>query len=69
MRRATTALVSLLGAVALALAGCGLGAGTAPSGVKLLVTSDFGARVLPASGPYVDFSLKSCSMNLQAIAP
>jgi len=43
--------VSLLGAVALALAGCGLGAGTAPSGVKLLVTSDFGARVLPASGP------------------
>jgi len=44
-----TLLVGVLGA--LALAGCGLGAGTAPSGVKLLVTSDFGARVLPAIGP------------------
>jgi hypothetical protein len=44
-----TSLVGVLGAAA--LAGCGLGAGTAPSGVKLLVTSDFGARVLPAAGP------------------
>jgi hypothetical protein len=49
MRRAVTSLVGLLAAVA--LAGCGLGAGTAPSGVKLLVTSDFGARVLLATGP------------------
>jgi hypothetical protein len=30
----------------LALAGCGLGAGKAPSAVRLLVTRDFGARVL-----------------------
>jgi hypothetical protein len=44
-----TSLASVLGAVA--LAGCGLGAGPAPSGVKLLVTSDFGAHVLPTSGP------------------
>jgi hypothetical protein len=43
------ALVAVLGAFA--LVGCGLGAGTAPSGVKLLVTSDFGARVLPPTGP------------------
>lgn len=36
------------GALALALlvAGCGLGAGSAPTAVQLLVTSDFGARVL-----------------------
>jgi hypothetical protein len=44
-----TSLASVLAAVV--LAGCGLGAGPAPSGVKLLVTSDFGARVLPATGP------------------
>jgi Domain of unknown function (DUF4430) len=30
----------------LALCGCGLGAGPAPGGVRLTVTSDFGARVL-----------------------
>jgi hypothetical protein len=30
----------------LCLAGCGLGAGSAPSAVRLLVTRDFGARVL-----------------------
>jgi hypothetical protein len=30
----------------LALAGCGLGAGPAPKAVRLLVTSEFGARVL-----------------------
>jgi hypothetical protein len=35
----------------LALAGCGLGAGPAPTAVQLLVTREFGARVLPASGP------------------
>jgi hypothetical protein len=33
-------------ALAVALAGCGLGAGPAPTAVKLLVTRDFGARVL-----------------------
>jgi hypothetical protein len=43
------ALVSLLGAVA--LTGCGLGAGPTPSAVKLVVTRDFGARVLPGAGP------------------
>ena len=32
-----------------ALAGCGLGAGPAPGAVQLLVTRDFGARVLSAS--------------------
>ena len=31
---------------ALALPGCGLGAGQAPTAVKLTVTSDFGARVI-----------------------
>jgi len=36
---------------AAALAGCGLGAGPTPSAVKLLVTSEFGARVLPGRGP------------------
>jgi hypothetical protein len=42
------ALALLLGALALAgaVAGCGLGAGSAPSAVQLLVTRDFGGRVL-----------------------
>jgi hypothetical protein len=38
------AVVSL--AFVAAVAGCGLGAGRAPGGVQLLVTRDFGARVL-----------------------
>lgn len=42
--RPTAALLAL-GAV-IALAGCGLGAGAAPSAVRLLVTRDFGSRVL-----------------------
>jgi len=49
MKLAAAALASVLGAVA--LAGCGLGAGPTPSDVKLVVTSDFGARALPAAGP------------------
>ncbi len=49
MRLARTSLVSVLGVVA--LAGCGLGAGPTPSAVKLVVTSGFGARVLPAARP------------------
>jgi len=49
MRPTATALASVLGAVV--LAGCGLGAGPAPSAVKLVVTRDFGAHVLPADGP------------------
>jgi hypothetical protein len=49
-RPATVALLlgALAGALgsALALAGCGLGAGTAPTAVTLLVTRDFGAQVV-----------------------
>ena len=40
----------LLTALALALAGCGLAVGPAPSAVQLLVTRDFGNRVLARSG-------------------
>ncbi len=36
---------------ALLLAGCGLGAGRAPSAVSLLVTSGFGAKVLSRTAP------------------
>ena len=39
-----------LGAIALALGGCGLAVGPAPSGVQLLVTRSFGARVLHGNG-------------------
>jgi Domain of unknown function (DUF4430) len=49
MKPAATVLVSVLGAIV--LAGCGLGAGPTPSAVKLVVTRDFGERVLPADGP------------------
>jgi Domain of unknown function (DUF4430) len=49
MSAAATALASLLGAVV--LASCGVGAGAAPKDISLVVTSDFGARVLPAAGP------------------
>jgi hypothetical protein len=49
MKRALAWLASPLGAVA--LAGCGLGAGATPTGVRLVVSSDFGARLLPATGP------------------
>lgn len=57
MRAHATALAKMLGAVgvavavAAALVGCGLGAGAAPKDVGLVVTSDFGARVLPSAGP------------------
>ena len=45
--------LAVLAAVAavLALAGCGLGAGPAPKAIQLLVTRDFGARILRANGP------------------
>ena len=36
--------------MAAALAGCGLGPGTAPGGVRLTVTRDFGAHVLTQTG-------------------
>jgi hypothetical protein len=49
MKRAGITFLAVLGAIA--LAGCGLGAGPTPSGVTLVVTSGFGARVLPATGP------------------
>jgi Domain of unknown function (DUF4430) len=43
---ATTLSPLALGALAFALAGCGLGAGKAPSAVQLRITRDFGAHVL-----------------------
>ncbi len=49
MKLAATVFASVLGAVV--LAGCGLGAGPTPNAVKLVVTSDFGTRMLPATGP------------------
>jgi hypothetical protein len=52
--RALAATLALtLGAClgALSLAGCGIGAGPAPSAVQLVVTRDFGARVLRQSAP------------------
>ena len=52
--RGPAASVGALGAIAiaiaLALAGCGLVAGSAPSAVQLLVTRDFGSRVLRSTG-------------------
>jgi Domain of unknown function (DUF4430) len=45
----TGSVVVLALASAALAAGCGLGAGTAPHAVQLLVTRDFGARVLGAS--------------------
>jgi hypothetical protein len=49
MRLARISFVGVLGAVA--LAGCGLGAGPTPNAVTLVVTSGFGARVLHAADP------------------
>ncbi len=49
MRPSRVLALAVLAAVA--LAGCGLGAGSAPSGVSLLVTSGFGAHVVHPSGP------------------
>ena len=42
--------LAALGALSLALAGCGLAVGSPPSGVRLLVTRDFGAHVLSRTG-------------------
>jgi hypothetical protein len=42
---------SLLALGALALTGCGLGAGPAPSALQLRVTRDFGARTLGTTNP------------------
>ena len=47
----------------LALAGCGLGAGAAPSAVKLLVTRDFGAKVL-AEAPHPKLAGEETAMSL-----
>jgi hypothetical protein len=49
MKPAVIACLVVLGAVA--LAGCGLGAGPTPSAVTLVVTSGFGARELRAANP------------------
>jgi len=50
VKRPHAQLIPPLLALALVLAGCGLGPGSAPTAVKLLVTSGFGARVLFRSG-------------------
>jgi len=56
--------VSLLAlGLLLALAGCGLGAGAAPSAVRLLVTRDFGARVL-AEAPHPKLGGEETVMSL-----
>lgn len=44
------AALALALALSLALAGCGLVAGSAPTAVQLLVTSDFGSRLLHRTG-------------------
>jgi hypothetical protein len=44
------AALALLAALALALCGCGLGAGKAPSAVGLVVTRDFGAKLVRSWG-------------------
>jgi hypothetical protein len=45
---------AIAGAAAFALTGCGLGAGPAPSAVRLSVTSDFGAHVVRSwNAPHV----------------
>jgi hypothetical protein len=49
MRLSSASALAALAAVS--LAGCGLGAGSKPSAVSLLVTSRFGADVIHASGP------------------
>lgn len=43
-------MAALLAAAALALTGCGLGAGRAPAGVQMLVTGDFGEQALHRAG-------------------
>ncbi len=48
---ASSVLLLVACAAALVLGGCGLGAGPAPSAVRLLVTRDFGAQTLHPSGP------------------
>jgi len=45
-RRGRTGLAATLSLAAVSVAGCGLGAGRAPSSVHLLVTRDFGATVV-----------------------
>jgi hypothetical protein len=49
VRRCIAALLIVLGGAV--LGGCGLGAGAAPSAIKLLVTHEFGASTLQPSGP------------------
>ncbi len=58
------ALVALLAAAG--LAGCGLGAGPAPSGVQLTVTREFGSAVLhQSSAPHVQGSETVMSLLLR----
>jgi hypothetical protein len=60
--RATTAALLAL-ACALALGACGLGAGSTPGAVQLLVTRDFGAQVLHAA-PHPKISGEETVMSL-----
>jgi hypothetical protein len=43
-------LLAAVCALSLTLAGCGIGAGAAPTAVQLVVTRDFGAQVIPHTG-------------------
>src|SRR5215831_16363113 len=53
-RRHRVSLATTLSLAAVSVAGCGLGAGSAPSAVHLLVTRDFGATVVRSwSAPHV----------------
>ena len=61
MRSAPAALLAL--ACVLALAGCGLGAGATPGGVRLTITRDFGTRVLHA-GAHPKISGQETVMSL-----
>jgi Domain of unknown function (DUF4430) len=64
-RRPPCGLLALLAAAGL-LAGCGLGAGSAPSGVSLTVSRDFGASVLrQSSAPHVHGSETAMSLLMR----
>ncbi len=65
-RALRNAPVATLAAAGLLLAGCGLGAGQAPTGVQLTVSSEFGARVLhQSSAPHVRGSETVMSLLLR----
>ena len=61
MRRTASALILFAAA---ALAGCGLGAGPAPSAVRLAVTRDFGASPIPHAAGALKISGQETAMSL-----